>query len=167
MSYNFDGYKKDALQKPRDIAWGNWATFTKVGDKVQGYIVDAFFRPAKGIYKDQRAVTLKQEDGKLVNVSIKRLDFVLRQTDDLRIGDPLTCELTALEDNDKGQPTKIISYYGANLPENASNKTVKELDLEDQGKGGTVEPSPEKKEAIDEMAEDAAKNLDENGAPKL
>jgi len=140
MTYDFKNYKEDTLTRPRDAAWTNWAKFEKVGDKVSGYIKDVFYREAQGIYKEQRGITLLQENGVFINLAIKRLDFVLAKTDNLRLGDPLVAELTDLQENDKGNPTKIVSYFGKNLAENVDNKTVKELDQEDQGKGGTVAP---------------------------
>ena len=136
----FGDYKSDSLTKPRDLAWNHWAKFEKQGDKVQGFIRDAFYRPAEGLYKEQRGITLEQLDGTFINVGIRRLPFVLDKTDDLRLGDPLTVELAELKaSGTKGfNPTKIFAFYGKNLPENAGNKTVLELDNEDQAKGGTV-----------------------------
>ena len=140
MSYNFGDYKKDSLTKPRDVAWGNWATFEKVGDKVQGFIRDAFFRPAQGIFRDQRGITLQQENGKLINVGIKRLDFILDNTENMKIGDPLTVELIELKETDKGNPTKVFGFFGVSLPENKDNPTVKQLDDESQLQGGAKAP---------------------------
>lgn len=160
--YDFDNYQKDSLTRPRDKAWSNWAKFEKEGDKVQGFIRDVFFRPAQAQFQDQRGITLEQKDGELVNVAIKRLDFVLAGTDNLRIGDPLTVELTELKPNKGLSATKIFSFYGKNLPEN-TGKTVKELDAEDQAKGGSTEP------VKGEDAEDEAKKLadDLNEPPVL
>lgn len=140
--YSFDDYKKDALTRPRDLAWSNWAKFENVGDKVQGYIRDAFFRPAEGLFKDQRGITIEQPDGTMVNVGIKRHDFVLSKTDSLRIGDPLTIVLEEMkESSTKGyNATKIFGFYGKNLEENAGNPTVKELDDADSKAGGSVAP---------------------------
>lgn len=144
MTYNFDNYKTDTLTLPRDEAWGNWKSWkeSKVGDKVQGYIVDAFYRPVEGDMKEQRGLTIKQKDGELINVGIKFLDFVLKSTDNLRIGDPVTIEFTQqLQPQTKGQQgAKIFAYYGINLPENAGNKTVKEMTDADRNKGGTSAP---------------------------
>lgn len=153
--YDFNGYKKDALTKPRDIAWDNWAKFEKVGDKAQGFIRDVFYRKAEGLYKEQRGITLEQPDGVLINVGIKRLPFVLAGTDNLRIGDPLTVELVELKaSSTKGfNPTKIFGFFGANLPENASGKTVAELDREDALAGGTSEAELEAQKAFDEVNE--------------
>ena len=147
--YDFDNYQKDALTRPRDKAWDNWAKFEKVGDKVQGYIRDAFYRPEEGQFKAQRGITIEQVDGTLINVGIKRHDFILAKTDNLRIGDPLT---VVLEEEKKSQTkgfsaTKIFSFYGTNLPENAGNPTVKEMDTQDEAIGGSSAPVEEKPEA--------------------
>ena len=136
MVYDFGGdIKKDALDRPSSKAWSNWAKFEKIGDKAQGYIRDVFFRPAEGIYKEARGITLEQPDGVLVNVSIKRHDFILDKTNGLRLGDPLTVILEAeLPPKKTGHnPTKQYGFYGKNLPENAGNKTVLELENEDLG----------------------------------
>lgn len=139
-TYKFDDYKKDALERPRDKAWSNWSKFENVGDKVQGYIRDAFFRAEDGVYKEQRGITLETVDGTLINVAIKRLPFILPKTDNLRMGDPLTVVLEEEKPSaTKGyNATKIFSYYGKELPENAKNKTVKEMEDEDIKAGGTV-----------------------------
>ena len=120
---DFENYKDDSLVLPRDEAWDNWKSWkdAKVGEKVQGYIRDAFFRAAEGVYGAQRGITLEQTDGTLINVGIKDLDFVLKHTDGLRVGDPLTIELDEVQDpKTAGQyGAKIYKYYGKNLPENA------------------------------------------------
>lgn len=129
-NFDFGKVKKHALTKPRDKAWDNWASFENIGDFVQGLIVDVFARKAEGDFKDQRGITLQQEDGTFINVGIKRIDFVLNKTDSLRLGDPLRIELEKETPHaQKGYSAiKIFGFYGTNLPENASNKTVKELD---------------------------------------
>lgn len=130
---DFADYKKDALTRPYEVAWENWAKFETVGDKVSGYIRDVFYRKAEGEFKEQRGITLEQTDGTLINVAIKRLSFVLEKTDNLRLGDPLTIELEKIsEPRTKGyKGTKNYGFYGKNLGENAANKTVAELDAED------------------------------------
>ena len=134
MAYDFNEFQKDALTKPRDKAWENWAKFEKIGDKAQGYIRDVFFRASEGQFAEQRGLTLEQADGTLVNVGIKHIDFVLAKTDGLRLGDPVTIvfekEIPATV---KGHsPTKQFAFYGKNLPENAQQKTVAELEAEDR-----------------------------------
>lgn len=153
--YDFSKAKEHKLTKPRDLAWTNWAKFEKVGDQVQGYIADVFFRPAEGQFKDQRGITLKQEDGSYINVGNKRLPFILNKTDDMRLGDPLTIELCEEKPSaTKGfSATKIFAFYGQNLPENANNKTVKQLEDEDIAKGGTKPPVDEADKEMDEIPE--------------
>ena len=151
--YDFGNYAKDSLTKPRDIAWSNWAQFKEVGDKVQGFIRDAFYRKAEGLFKEQRGITLEQPNGELINVGIKRLPFVLDKTDHLRIGDPLTVVFEkATPSSTKGfSATKVFAFYGASLPENAKNPTVKELDGQDEANGGTDAPEVLDQEAVDDF----------------
>lgn len=158
-TYDFSKFEQDALTKPRDIAWTkDWAKFENVGDMVQGFIVDVFYRPADGMFKEQRGFTLKQANGELINVAIKRLPFILSKTDDLRLGDPLTIKLEELKKSDtKGfSPTKIQGFYGMNLPENAGNKTVSQLEKEDMARGGSFSPEGEvvAEQDFDHMADD-------------
>jgi hypothetical protein len=143
---NFDDYEKDSLTKPRDLAWENWAKFEEVGDKVQGYIVDVFYRKAEGEFKEQRGITLKQPNGELINVAIKRIPFVLHKTNDLRLGDPLTIVFEkSLQPRQKGyKGAKVFAYYGKNLDSTIGQKTVRELDKEDmEMQGNAPEEEPE------------------------
>lgn len=124
----------EALTKPRDTAWSNWAKFEDEGDEVAGYIRDVFHRKAEGEFKEQRGITLEQSNGELVNVAIKRIPFILAKTDGLRLGDPLKIvfekELTPRQKGYKG--AKQFGFYGKNLEANAKNKTVNELENEDR-----------------------------------
>lgn len=142
MTYDFNNYKNDSLTKPRDLAWSNWKKWETVGDKVQGYVVDAFYRGADGDFPEQRGLTIKQEDGSMINVGIKRLPFILSKTSFLKLGDPLTIVFEEEQPSStRGySPTKIFGYYGTTLPENAGNKTIGELELEDMQLGGTKAP---------------------------
>lgn len=144
MTYDFSNYKQDKISKPRNEAWGNWMKFEKVGDKVQGYIRDVFYRPAEGEFKEARGFTVEQADGVLINVATKRLPFILSETDDFRIGDPITIELTELKKSDtKGfSPTKIFQTYGAHIV--TEGKTVRELEAEDMKYGGSKAPETTK-----------------------
>lgn len=138
--YDFGQFKKDATDRPRDKAWTNWFKAEKVGDMVQGYIRDVFYRKAEGVFKEARGITLERPDGSLINVAIKRYDFVLAKTNKLRLGDPLTVtfdeELPAKRTGYNA--TKVMGFYGKNLPENAGNKTVEELELIDMGIANTT-----------------------------
>lgn len=153
--YDFDGFKKDALTKPRDLAWENWAKFEKVGDKYQGYIRDVFFRAGEGDFSAQRGITLEQADGTLVNVGIKRFPFVLNKTDDLRLGDPLTIVFEKQNAPQvKGHSgVKVFAFFGTNLPENAENQTVKELDAYDEDAGGSDAPEEDDDLVVEPLPE--------------
>lgn len=120
--------------------------FEKVGDEVSGYIRDVFFRPAEevdgNLMKAQRGLTLEQDGGVLINVGIKSIPFVLAGTDNLRLGDPVKIVFSKTIPSAKKMysPTKVYSFFGKNLPQNAGNKSVKELEAEDAAQGGTVTP---------------------------
>jgi len=132
--YDFKNYEDDALTKPRSKCWDNWFSFEKVGDSVQGYIRDVFFRQADGKFAEARGITLEQENGELINVRIKYLDFILKETNHLRLGDPLTVKFEKeIPAKEKGfSPTKQIAFYGKNMEKNAEEKTVLELENEDR-----------------------------------
>lgn len=136
----------EARTKPRDLAWENWKKWNQIGDTVQGYIRDVFFREAEGDFDPQRGLTIEQTDGELINVAIKHLDFILTKTNDLRLGDPVKIvyekDLPAKQKHHS--PTKQFAYYGSNLPENANNKTVLDLENEDRK---LVEAAAAEKEA--------------------
>lgn len=124
----------EARTKPRDKAWENWSKFQNVGDSYQGFIRDVFFKKGSTDFPDQRVLTLEQEDGEFVNVGIKHIDFVLEKTNGLRLGDPVKVVFAKeLQPQVRGHnPTKQFEFYGQNLPENASNPTVLELEVEDR-----------------------------------
>lgn len=150
MTFDFAKYKDKTLTRPRDEAWNNWKSWegSKIGDTVKGFIADAFYRPeekrADGqiAFREQRAVTLKQEDGTLINVGIKYLPFILASTDNLHVGDPLVIEFSEqLQPREKGQKgAKVFKFYGEQLPANAKNPTVKELTDADRLAGGSQAP---------------------------
>jgi len=160
MTYDFKNYKKDTLMRPRDEAWKNWAKFEKIGDMVQGFVADAFYKKGTADFAEARGITVRKESGELVNVQVKYLSFILASTDNLRVGDPITIEFTeVMQPSGKGkQGAKVYKYFGANLPENATNKTIKELTDEDKGKGGTV-PAVEEDtvDTVDSVAKDMEK----------
>ena len=134
MTNDFSKFKEQTLTRPMDAAWENFAKFEKVGDKVTGILRDVFYRPEEGMFKAQRGFTLEQEDGKLVNVSIKRAPyFAIRSTDGVKLGDLLTVALTELRKSKTAgfNPTKIFTFTAGTLKENEGNETVKELEAKD------------------------------------
>jgi len=163
MSYDFNDYKKDAATRPSSKAWKNWFKAEKVGDKVQGYIRDVFYRKAEGFYKDTRGITLEQTDGTLINVSIKRIDFILGDTDNARLGDPLTVVFESEKTSKQVgfSPTKIFGYYWRNIDETKGNKTVAELDAIDKTNGGQDATRAEENTKADTDMENMVKSASE------
>lgn len=145
---DFSKFKPQQLTRPMDAAWGNgFMKFDKVGDKVEGIIRDVFYKPAEGIYREQRGFTLETADGSLKNVGIKRDPyFAIRPTDNARLGDLLKIELVELRKNTKGNPTKIYTFTSGTLPENAENETVKELEAKDMAAHGVASTEAPKEE---------------------
>jgi len=135
---DFDNYEQDAITRPYEKAWENFAKFEEVGTKYQGYIKDVTYRAAEGEFKAQRLITLEQVDGTLVNVAIKRLPFILEKTDHLRIGDPLTIVFEKeLPARTKGyKPTKQFSFYGKNKVE--EGPTIAELEKKEMERVNAV-----------------------------
>ena len=137
-----------SLSRPRDVAWSSWAKFENIGDEVSGYIRDVFYRPSEVVgtntMKAQRGLTLEQADKTLINVGIKDIPFVLAGSDNLHLGDPLKIVFakTLPPQQKMYSPTKVFQFFGKQLPENAGNKTVKELTEIDAALGGTVAAVP-------------------------
>ena len=143
MTTDFSKFKTQDLSRPMDAAWGNgFAEFKKVGDKVEGILRDAFYRKAEGQFGEQRGFTLEQADGTLKNVAIKRAPyFAIRMTNDVRLGDLLTVELTELRASKTTgfSPTKIYTFTSGTLPENAENMSVKDLEAKDMDAEGVAD----------------------------
>lgn len=78
----------DENRLARDLAEG-WFKFEEVGDKVGGTIRDIFEMPERDGMQAQRCFTVEQSDGVLVNVGLKRTNYILSRTDMLQVGDML------------------------------------------------------------------------------
>ena len=79
----------DEKNRPgRDKAEGGFK-FEKIGDQVGGKIIDMFEKPEQDGMNAQRCSTLESEDGKTLNVGLKRTEYMLSRTDKLQIGDEL------------------------------------------------------------------------------
>lgn len=121
-------YFDEANRLGRDQAEG-WFSFGKVGDKVGGKIIDMFYSPARGVYKEQRCFTLKQDDGKVVNVGLKYTEYNLVRTDNLQAGDDLGVvfereiapKVTGLS------PTKSIAVFPKEIGPRIKGKQAKDL----------------------------------------
>jgi len=147
MTNDFSKFETQELNRPMDKAWGNgFAKFEKEGDKVQGIVRDAYYRPAEGMYGAQRGFTLELADGTLKNVAIKRDPyFAIRSTNDVKMGDLLSVELTELRKSKTAgfNATKIYSFTSGTLPENAKNMTVREMEEKDMKALGLVDTPEE------------------------
>jgi len=140
-----------------DAAWSNgFAEFVKKGDKVEGILRDVFFKKEEGMFKEQRGFTLELADGTLKNVSIKRDPyFAIRSTNDVKLGDFLSIELTELRPAKTTgfKPAKIFAFTSATLPENSENATVKELEAKDMEAEGVEVASDTPEETTPEDGE--------------
>ncbi len=96
----------EANRLPRDLAEG-WFSFKNVGDKVGGEILDMFETPAKDGMPAQRVFTVKQADGVVINVPVKRTPYLLARTDMLQVGDMLGVRF------DKEIPAKVKGHHPA------------------------------------------------------
>lgn len=66
-----------------------WFKFEHVGDKIGGTICDMFEMPERDGFPAQRCFTLENEEGKILNVGLKKTQYILSRTDMLQIGDKL------------------------------------------------------------------------------
>ena len=155
MTTDFSKFNKQDLSRPMDAAWSNgFAEFKKEGDKVEGILRDAYYRKAEGQFKEQRGFTLELADGTLKNVAIKRDPyFAIRMTNDVRLGDLLTVELTELRKSKTTgfSPTKIFTFTCGTDPDNKETTTVKELEAKDMEAEGIK--ATEEAPALDEDGE--------------
>lgn len=156
MTTDFSKFETKDLTKPRDKGWNNFAKFDKEGDKVTGILRDVFYQPADETFPERRGFTLETEDGTFTNVAIKRNPyFAIRSTNDVRLGDLLTVELSELRAaKTKGyNATKIYSFTAGVDPEGGDDRpTVKELelaDMQDQGVKDTAADDSDPEEAED------------------
>lgn len=118
----------DENRLARDLAEG-WFKFEEVGDKVGGTIRDIFEMPERDGMQAQRCFTIEQSDGTLVNVGLKRTNYILSRTDMLQIGDMLGVKFEKeIPAKSKGHhPAKsMVIFSKLNGPRgNATAATVK------------------------------------------
>lgn len=101
-----DDIFNDDNRLARDMADG-WFKFEDVGDKVGGEIMDVFEQPERDGMPAQRCFTLKTQDGELINVGLKRTNYILSRTDMLQVGDILGVKF------EKEIPAKMKGYHPA------------------------------------------------------
>lgn len=107
--------EKDDLFNESNIPESNWFSFDKVGDRVQGEVMEVFDKPSTNpTFEDQRVFVLKQKDGSLINVGIKKSkDYLMGRTNGVLPGDTLGFEFKAeIPPKVKGfHPAKSIEIY--------------------------------------------------------
>ena len=90
----------------RDLAEG-WFKFESVGDKIGGTVRDMFELPSRDGMPAQRCFTIETKEGNVLNVGLKRTNYILTRTDMLQLGDQLGVKF------EKEIPPKIKSFHPA------------------------------------------------------
>lgn len=104
----------DDLFSEENIPESNWFKFSTVGDRVSGEVVEIFEKPEKDMFQAQRCFVLKQKDGSLINVGIKKTsDYLMGRTNNVEPGDMLGFEFKKeVPSTKKGYaPAKSIEVY--------------------------------------------------------
>ncbi len=85
--------EKDGLEDLFDdenIPESNWFKFNKPGDKCSGEVVSITEKPERDGMPAQRVFGLKQKDGDILNVGLKKSsDYLMGRTNMVRVGDLL------------------------------------------------------------------------------
>lgn len=105
---------KDSIFDEKNIPQSNWFKFEKVGDRVSGEVVEIGDKPEKDDFPAQRTFVLKQENGDLINVGIKKKrDYLMGRTNRVEVGDTLGFEFKKeIPAAKKGHhPAKSIEVY--------------------------------------------------------
>jgi hypothetical protein len=80
----------DELFNESNIPQSNWFSFTNVGDKIAGEVVEIFDQPEKDGFGARRVFVLKQPDGTDVKVGIDlRKEYVITRASKAEVGDIL------------------------------------------------------------------------------
>jgi hypothetical protein len=102
------------LFNEENIPASNWFKFEKVGDKIAGEVVEMYETEDKGNFPGQRVFALKQPNGDVINVGLKRTsDYLMQRTKNVKLGDLLGAEFKAeIPPKVKGNnPAKSIEVY--------------------------------------------------------
>lgn len=98
-----------------NIPTSSWFKFNKVGDRVMGEVVSIADQPSNNpMYADQMVFALKQKDGSVVNVGVKKTSsYLMGRTKGVENGDILGFEFKAeIPAKTKGyNPAKSIECY--------------------------------------------------------
>jgi len=93
----------------KNIPESNWFKFEKVGDRVMGEVVEMFDKTSTNPqYPDQRVFIIKQKNGELINVGLKKTsDYLMGRTNGVALGDMVGFEFKA------EIPAKVKGYAKA------------------------------------------------------
>ena len=99
----------------KNITASSWFKFEKVGDKVMGEVVSITDQASTNpIYPDQLVFALKQEDGGIVNVGLKKTStYLMGRTKGIEKGDTVGFKFQSeIPAKTKGyNPAKSIEVY--------------------------------------------------------
>lgn len=125
----------------RDLAKG-WFKFEKIGDKIGGTIKDIFELPERDGMPAQRCFTIETENGPLMNVGLKRTQYILSRTDNLQIGDKLGVKFEKeIAPKVKGfNPAKSLVIFSKMI---GSRTGIKAKDIDSASPQPSVEESEE------------------------
>ncbi len=107
-------YNEDELFNEDNKPESNWFKFEKIGDRVGGVVVEMFDKPAKDQFPEQRCFALKQKDGSIINVGLKKTsEYLMGRTNQVRPGDTLGVEFKAeIPSKIKGnRPAKSLEVF--------------------------------------------------------
>lgn len=120
MTEKNKGTESEELFDEKNIPESNWFSFDKVGDRVSGEVVEMFDKPSNNpTFEDQRVFVLKQKDGSLINVGIKKSkDYLMGRTNAVVPGDTLGFEFKKeIPPKTKGfHPAKSLEVYVKKAP---------------------------------------------------
>ena len=107
--------KKASIFSEENVPESNWFKFAKVGDRVNGEVVEVSLKKSTdATFADQRVFLLKQDDGELINVGVKvTSDYLMSRTNQVVPGDMIGFEFKKeIPAKKKGyNPAKSIEVY--------------------------------------------------------
>jgi len=120
----------DDLFDEENIPESSWFKFDKVGAKCGGEVVSISEKSEKDGMPAQRVFGLKQKDGTVVNVGLKKnSDYLMGRTNNVKVGDMLGVEFK------KEIPAKKKGHHPAKSIEVYVKKGVTAPDIDAEFKG--------------------------------
>jgi len=102
----------------------------KVGNKVSGEFLGAWFKEADAGFNASIGVAIKQTDGSVVGVSLSDTPYMRSRVEPSQIGDMVGIKYEGDKDTGKPQPAKIVKFYNPALEERRKKGEVKETPLQ-------------------------------------